>query len=184
MTVATDWQRVADALDARVRGVDGDAWENPTPCDGWVARDIVRHLVDWVPAFLSSGAAVDLGAGPDVDVDPVAAWQHLDRAIRTLLADNDVSARRFMHPRAGSHALDEAIAMFVLGDVLIHTWDLARATGQDETLDATIVRAQLAGLETIDEASLVASGHYGPRVPVADGTDEQTRLLALTGRQP
>jgi hypothetical protein len=40
---------------------------------------------------------------------------------------------------AGDHPLDQAIDRFVLGDVLVHTWDLARATGQDETLDAAEV---------------------------------------------
>ena len=32
------------------------AWDNPAPCDGWTARDVVDHLVTWVPGFMSSSA--------------------------------------------------------------------------------------------------------------------------------
>ncbi len=33
-------------------------------------------------------------------------------------------------------------------------------------------------------ASVIASGHYGPKVEVPADADEQTRLIAFTGRQP
>jgi uncharacterized protein (TIGR03086 family) len=79
--------------------------------------------------------------------------------------------------------LEDLVAMTGLMDLLVHAWDLARATGQDETLDPAEVSAFLAGLEPWD-AALRASGHYGPRVPVPDDADEQTRLLAFTGREP
>ena len=73
--------------------------------------------------------------------------------------------------------------MFIMGDVLIHTWDIARATGVDETLDADEVHRMLVGIEPYDEM-LRSSGQYGPRVAVPDDADEQTRLLAFIGRQP
>jgi uncharacterized protein (TIGR03086 family) len=73
--------------------------------------------------------------------------------------------------------------MFVLGDVLVHTWDLARATGLDETLDADEVHGMLVGMEPLDEM-LRQSGQYGPRVDVPADADEQTRLIAFTGRHP
>ena len=73
--------------------------------------------------------------------------------------------------------------MFCTGDILVHTWDLARATGLDETLDADEVHRMFVGMEPMDEM-LRASGHYGPRVAVPDDADEQTQLIAFTGRQP
>jgi uncharacterized protein (TIGR03086 family) len=73
--------------------------------------------------------------------------------------------------------------MFILGDVLVHTWDLARATGQDETLDPDEVHRMRAGLEQMGDM-LSQSGHYDKAVAVAADADEQTRLLALTGRHP
>jgi uncharacterized protein (TIGR03086 family) len=71
----------------------------------------------------------------------------------------------------------------VLGDVVVHTWDLARATGLDETLDADVVHDMLVGMEPLDDM-LRASGQYGPKVEVGADSDEQTRLIAFTGRRP
>ena len=90
---------------------------------------------------------------------------------------------QFEHPRAGRHSVEDAIATFFLGDVLIHTWDLARATGLDEALDADEVHRMFEGIEPYDEM-LRASGQYGPRVEVSDDADEQTKLIAFMGRQP
>ena len=69
---------------------------------------------------------------------------------------------------------------FYTTDVFMHTWDLARATGQDETLDPETCAAMLAGMEPMDEM-LRASGQYGPRV---DDADPQTRLIGFIGRDP
>ncbi len=180
--IADRYRRVAATFTERVRSVPRDAWERPAPCEGWVARDVVRHLVEWVPAFFrdAGGPAFPVGS---VDEDPLGAWTALDEAIRAVLDDPTASAERIDHPRAGEHRLDEAIATFVLGDVLVHTWDLARAAGLDETLDGDEVRRLLEGMEPLDEV-LRSSGQYGQRVPVPDDADEQTRLIAFTGRQP
>lgn len=181
--VAERYRAVAGRFSARAEAVPEGGWERPAPCEGWVARDVVRHLVEWVPAFLRAGADVDLPVGPSVDEDPAGAWRAMSDGIQSVLDDPGVGSRQLSHPQAGTHPLDQAIAMFILGDVLVHTWDLARATGLDETLDPDEVRAMLAGLEPMDEV-LRASGHYGPRVPVPEDADEQTRLIAFTGRQP
>ncbi len=77
----------------------------------------------------------------------------------------------------------QAVDMVCTADVLIHTWDLARATGLDETLDSDEVHTLLLGMEPMDEM-LRQSGHFGPRVAVPDDADEQTRLIAFTGRRP
>lgn len=65
----------------------------------------------------------------------------------------------------------------------MHTWDLARATGQDETLDAELCASMLEGMESFEDA-MRSSGQYGPRVEVPADADPQTRLLAFIGRDP
>ncbi len=175
-TVAGTFTDVAIAVPA-------DAWDNPAPCEGWVARDVVRHLVEWIPPFLESGADVDLPSGPSVDEDPVGAWNVLSDSLQSLLDDQEIATSEFRHEVAGRHTMEDAIAMFCMNDVLIHTWDLARATGGDETLDADEVHRMLSGVEPYDEM-LRTSGHYGPRVAVPDDADEQTKLIAFMGRQP
>jgi uncharacterized protein (TIGR03086 family) len=160
-----------------------DAWERPAPCEGWVARDVVRHLVEWVPSFFADAGGPAFGGGPSVDDDPLGAWRALDASLQAALEDPAVSATHIEHPRAGGHRLDDAIATFVLGDVLIHTWDLARAGGLNERLETDIVHDMLVGMEPLDDI-LRSSGQYGPRVDVPPDADEQTRLIAFTGRRP
>ena len=181
--ISERYRRVAGQMTQRAAAVADGAWESPSPCDGWVARDVVRHMVEWMPPFLEAGSGVDAPDGPSVDQDPLGAWQALTDWIQGLLDDPSVAASQFSHPRAGQHSLEDAIATFILGDVLVHTWDLARATGGDERLDPDEVHRMITGIEPYDEM-LRSSGHYGPRVEVPAGADEQTRLIAFMGREP
>lgn len=182
-TEAADrYRRVADAFGDRVRAVPPGAWDNPSPCEGWVARDVVRHLTEWLPAFFFGTWGLDHPTIPSVDDDPVAAWQALDGALRAALADPAVAGSQ-RDTRMGPATFAGMVDTICTGDVLVHTWDLARATGQDEALDPDEVRRMLDGIEAHDEA-MRESGHYGPKVPVPDGADEQTRLLAFLGRRP
>jgi uncharacterized protein (TIGR03086 family) len=182
-TVADRYRTVAGRFTQRLTEVSDDAWNRPAPCEGWVTRDVVRHLVGWIPSLLSTGADLTMPTGPSVDVDPVGAWRTLSDAIQAVLDDPTTAKRTFKHPQAGSHPLDTAIGMFILGDVLIHTWDVARAAGLDESLDETEVEGMYHGMLPLDQM-LRSSGHYGPRVNVADTADTRTKLIAFTGRHP
>jgi hypothetical protein len=68
-------------------------------------------------------------------------------------------------------------------DVLMHTWDLARATGLDDTLDPDEVHNAYTGMLPLDEM-LRSSGHYGPKTEVPDDVPEQDKLMAFIGRHP
>jgi uncharacterized protein (TIGR03086 family) len=180
MTPADEYRQIAGHFTELVAGVDPARWEDAAPCEGWTARDVVRHLVTWFPGFLEHGASVELAAGPDVDDDPYAAWTAMSDQVQALL-DDPASGEISCTGPPGTLPLPQAIAMFFTGDVFLHSWDLARATGQDETLDADRCAAMLAGMEPIDEL-LRSSGHYGPKQPVAPDADAQTKLLAFIGR--
>jgi uncharacterized protein (TIGR03086 family) len=159
------------------------AWDAPTPVPGWVARDVVRHLTQWLSDFLSAGAGVELARGPSVDSDPVIAWRVHSDAVQALLDDPATPGRLLAEPHVGELALDRAIDQFYTPDVFMHTWDLARATGQQDTLDPDFCRALLVGMEAMEEA-IRTSGQYGERVPVPDDADSQTKLLGFIGRDP
>lgn len=186
-TIAARFEKVAAAFTARVEAVPAGAWERPAPCEGWVARDVVRHLVEWLPGpgFLLGSFDVDAGPVPSVDTDPAAAWAVVRDAIRRALDDPAIATRVVDCGPPGRLSLEAAVDMTCTPDVLIHTWDLARATGLDEHLDPDEVRQLLVGIEAlapeVDEA-MRSSGHYGPRVAVAADADQQTRLLAFMGR--
>jgi len=165
----------------RVRGA--RSWDAPAPVAGWTARDVVRHLVEWLPPFLAAGSDVQLPAGPSVDDDPVGAWQAHCDAVQAVLDDPATAARVLSNPYIGELPLDRAIDQFYTSDVFMHTWDLARATGQDDRLDQDFCAQMLAGMEPMEEV-IRSSGQYGPRVPVKDHADAQTRLLGFIGRDP
>lgn len=171
---------VAAGFTARVQGASD--WDAPAPVPGWSARDVVGHLVEWFPAFLQSATGLVLEHGPSVAQDPVAAWQVHTAAVQRLLDGPEV-ATPFRHPMVGEMPLAEAINSFYIADVFMHTWDLARATGQDESLDLQTCAEMLAGMEPIEEI-IRSSGQYGPKVSVPDGADAQIRLLGFIGRDP
>lgn len=176
---AQEHRRIAAIFTDRVRGVSD--WGASAPVVGWDARDVVRHLVEWFPSFLEQGAGVKLASGPSVDDDPVAAWQTHSDAVQALLDDPTTPDRVLSNPHIGDVPLDVAVDRFYTGDVFMHTWDLARATGQDETLDPEKCEDLLAGLGPYEE-SMRSSGQYGPRVEVPADADVQTRMLAFIGR--
>jgi uncharacterized protein (TIGR03086 family) len=179
---AERYRRIASAFTARVVAVPPDAWDRPAPCEGWRARDVVGHLVEWIPAFFFATWDIDAPVFPSAADDPVAAWTAFDRTVQAALDDPEVAARE-RTTRMGDARFDATFDMIATNDVFLHTWDLARATGLDERLDPDEVHALLVAMEPLD-AVLRESGHYGPRTEVPPDADEQTRLLAFIGRRP
>ena len=182
-TPAEEFREVAAGFAERVDAASPESWDNPAPVEGWVARDVVRHLVEWFPSFLEGGAGIRLGPGPSVDEDPAGAWRSLQEGVQALLDDPASESKVLSNPHIGEIPLPHAVSRFFTADVFLHTWDLARATGQDESLDPERCETMLAGMEPMDEL-LRSSGHYGPRVEVPADADAQTRLIAFIGRDP
>jgi uncharacterized protein (TIGR03086 family) len=183
MTAADEHREIAGAFTARVRGAAPDAWDNQSPVPAWTARDVVRHLVDWFPSFLADGSDVELPSVHPVDDDPVASWEQRAADVQAVLDDPERSASAFHHPRLPPSPLGEAISRYYTADVFMHTWDLARATGQDERLDPERCRRLYEGMLPLDDM-LRQSGQYGPKVAAPDDADVQTKLLAFIGRTP
>jgi uncharacterized protein (TIGR03086 family) len=183
-TAADEYREIAGRFTALVEGVPDDAtWSRRSPVPEWTARDVVRHLVEWFPGFLAGGTGLTLPQNPGVDDDPVAAWRTMSDGVQALLDDPASADRQLVNPYIGEVPLPEAISRFFTADVFMHTWDLARATGQDETLDRQRCAEMLEGMQPLDDL-LRSSGQFGPKVEVPDDADVQTRLLAFIGRDP
>ena len=183
MDPAEEFRDVAGRFGTAVHGVTDGGWDAPAPVEGWAARDVVRHLVEWFPGFLAGGSDVTLPPTGSVDDDPVGTWDAFADSVQAVLDDPATADRAFTNRHTGDLPLANAISQFFTADVFMHTWDLARATGQDDTLDAERCRVMVEGMAPYDEL-LRSSGQYGPRVPVPDDADPQTRLLAFIGRAP
>jgi uncharacterized protein (TIGR03086 family) len=181
---AENHRRIAGTFSDRVRGVSGaDGWDAPSPVAGWTARDVVGHLVEWFPGFLAGGSDIRLPGGPSVADDPVGAWEAQCDAVQAVLDDSSSAAKMFVNPHIGEVPLHDAIDRFYTADVFMHTWDLARATGQDDTLDPEYCAELLEGMIPYEDA-MRGSGQYGPRVPVPDHAPVQDRMLGFIGRDP
>jgi uncharacterized protein (TIGR03086 family) len=170
-----------------VAGVAHHQWTAPTPADQWDVRTLLNHIVSgnlWAAELAAGRTIADVGDRLDGDVlgaDRIAAY--------------DTSAAAAAAAFEAPGALDAPCAVsygpvpgsvyaghrFI--DVLVHGWDLAKATGQDTTIDAGLVEACLAVVEP--QADMMrAAGAFGPRVDTPANADPQTRLLALLGRRP
>src|SRR3546814_18847495 len=97
----------------------------------------------------------------DLDDDPVGAWRAHTDAVQVLLDDPAIADCEHDLPHIGTMSLASAIDMIYPADMFLHRWDLARATGQDETLDADRCADILAGGLHMHEG-LRPSAPYGP----------------------
>jgi uncharacterized protein (TIGR03086 family) len=181
MSEVLDRYRVlADDFGARVNAVPEGAWDNQSPCAEWKARDIVAHVTGnarWIGAQANGQEPPPPVAGED----PVAAWAETRAMMEAVLADPDKSSANVASPM-GPMPVGTFVGRFVCADILVHTWDLARATGLDETINAEAAAAAYKGLEPMD-AMIRRPGFFGPRVDCPEGADAQTRLLTFLGRQ-
>lgn len=181
MSIPDRYRSAADTFAARVAGTDD--WDAPTPVAQWRARDVVDHLTTWLPALLAAGSPLALDPVPSADEDPVAAWAATDAQIRAILDDPASEQIVFSHEYIGELQLPAMLDQFFTSDVVFHTWDLARATGQDDRLDEEFIAGALAGMS--DQAEMIrASGQFGEQQPVPEEASTQERFFAFIGRDP
>lgn len=165
----------------------GDRWEAPSPLPGWNVRTLVNHLVNeelWTPPLFAGATIAEIGSRFDGDLlgaEPVPAF---DAAAAAALAAVQApgAVERDVHLSFGDHPGRE-YAMQLAADHLVHTHDLARAIGADETLDPAAVAAVLQWFNGT-EALYREMGVIGPRVAVPAGAGPQAELLGRFGRQP
>ena len=134
-----------------------------------------------MPGFFLGNWDVEFPEIPPVDEDPVGAWEVVSNAIQSALDEPEIATRENVTAMDGS-TFEQAVELFCIADVLVHTWDLARATGLDETLDTDEIH-RLAEVMDSKYEPLRLAGHLGPRIEVPDDADEQTKVLAFTGRR-
>jgi uncharacterized protein (TIGR03086 family) len=179
--ISERYRDLAAEFTRRVAAVPADGWDNPSPCAGWTARDVLRHLIDnhrAMPGY--AGLYVDLTES--VHDDPHAAWDEARQSMQELLDDPRRAGLEF-DGYFGRTSVQRSVDRFLCFDLLIHSWDIARATGQDETLPGPEVHRVYT--EAIDLGdSLRMDGVCGPAVPVPDDAPEQDQLLGLLGRTP
>jgi uncharacterized protein (TIGR03086 family) len=180
------FNRAVDGFERHVRSVRADQWHNDTPDTEWDVRVLVNHVTVeqlWVPPLLEGKTIADIGDALDGDQlgdDPVATWQRAARDSRAAFGTPGVMQRSVVLS-SGSRPVEE-YAWEMTTDALIHSWDLARGIGADDTMDPELV--DLIYERTLPFVDgLAATGLFAPPVPVPDDADPQTKLLAIFGRK-
>ena len=181
--------RATEEAGRRVRAVEPDQWDLPTPCGDWTVRGLVNHLVrgNTMSAMLLDGASLDevlemfRNADPNEDLIPLYA--------ETMAAQNAAFRRPGALDQTVHHPMGDIPAalllQFRIGDATMHAWDLARAIGADEQLDAELVELIYDGMLPM-APMLAGSGAFGEGASgtVSDDAPTQTKLLDLAGRRP
>lgn len=172
----------ADGFERTVAAVRPDQWSNPSPCEEWDARGVVEHIV-FMHSVMLRPLGRELGDAPSIEEDPLATFRSARADVEAALADPALSASDVETPM-GRMSFEQHVDAVVSGDMVLHGWDLARATGQDETMDPKEVRRITEELDAIPEDILRRPGVLGPRVDVADDASPQDKLLGFLGRDP
>ncbi|HEY5887349.1 MAG TPA: TIGR03086 family metal-binding protein [Acidimicrobiales bacterium] len=180
--ISERYARRAAAFTDKVAAVPDDGWSAPTPCEEWTARDIVRHVVDSQGMFLGF-VGQEMGDLPSVDDDPLAAVQAATGRILGDLEDSERAAATF-DGFMGTSTFEAGVNQFLAADLVIHGWDLARATGQDDAVAAQDLAELQEAVKLFPEEAMRGPGAFGPEVEVGDDASDQDKLLAFLGRRP
>ncbi len=189
MAAPSSLERAGDGFASTVRLVGDDQWDLPTPCDGWSVLALVGHVAAgcrMAAALAAGGTRNDAIAVLGVDHlgdDPVSSIDAALAAQLEAFAQPDIADHVFHHPAGDMPGAQ--VLQFRIGDLLVHRWDLARAIGADETLDADIVREVWEDITPMIPM-MATTGVFGsgPSGTVGDDAPLQTRLLDAMGRRP
>jgi uncharacterized protein (TIGR03086 family) len=184
MTEATDFRRASEGFVERARAIGSGQWRAATPCTEWDMRALVNHVTGeylWVGELMAGRTIAEVGSRLDGDLLGDEPLQVLMRAQGDAVAalEQPGALGTTVHLSFGETPAAEYAKQMTL-DSVIHSWDLARATGGDERLDPELVDICYPELQKT-AGDWRAAGVFGPETSPSDGTT-QAKLLALSGR--
>jgi len=168
-------------FDATVRRIDATMWSNPSPCDGWEARHVLTHNLEMNHMVIGFTNGIGAKRPAAISDDPVAGWPTAFEELQQRL-DTEGSLQTIAETPWGEMPVDKFLG-FAWVDPLIHTWDLAMATGQPPILDAELVERAYRQLVRAGD-SLRGPGAFGPAVEETEDMSVTDRFIAISGRNP
>jgi len=186
-----DLEPAARRLGALVRAVPDDALDGPTPCPDYRLGDLLEHVGGLAFAFRAA-ATKDLtgvtGAGPAGDASRLPPdWRERIPQDLVAMAEawRDPEAWTGMTQAGGIDLPGEVAGLVALDELVVHGWDVARASGQPYDVEPAELEAVRGFVGPMADASPEQrAGLFGPPVAVADDAPELDRLIGLTGRDP
>jgi uncharacterized protein (TIGR03086 family) len=162
-----------------------------TPCPEWDVRALLNHVIGtlWLAQALFSDQAprhpMAPGGLPPADLagdDPAAAYAQASAAALAAAGAGDALTR--LHVTPLGEMPGPGLAGFATLDILVHGWDLARATGQPADLDGRLAAHMLEFAQQALATQESRAGRIGPAVTVAWDAPVTERLVGFLGRQP
>ena len=187
----TAFEQAIESTAGIVTGVRASQLTVPTPCAEWDVRALLNHLIGtlWLSQALLSDAAprypMAPGGLPGSDLagaDPAAAYAEGSAAALAAAGTGDALTRP--HPTPLGDMPGPVLAGFTTLDILVHGWDLARATGQPSGLDAALAGHVLDFAQQALMTEESRGSRVGPALPVPADAPATDRLVAFLGRQP
>jgi uncharacterized protein (TIGR03086 family) len=186
-----DLAPAARELERLLHGVADDRLTDPTPCTESSVGALLDHLMGLSLAF-TWGARKTAPAG-DAPAPGISRAENLDPEWRTTLpqrlgdlveAWRDPKAWEGETEVGGLRMPAAQTAVVALDEIVMHGWDLARATGQPFTCDPASTTVILTFLEMAVAQDAPREGLFGPVVAVPEDAPAFDRALGLAGRDP
>ena len=182
---------VCESTERVVANIGPAQYELPTPCSEWTVRELLNHLVGTLHlgAALLTDQTPPTNAGPDdpptndfIGDDPAGAYR---AGVDPLVAATTPAAVGGMHATPLGEMPGVALAGFCALDVLVHGWDLAKATGQSADIDPALAQPLLDfARQSVSEDMSTRGQRIGPKVAPPRDADAMAQLIAYMGRTP
>ena len=169
-------------FDAVVQRVADDRWDSPSPCEGWTALDVLAHNIGMCNMIAGFARGIDASAPDEVTPsDPQTDWAAARDGVLAALDTEGALQIKTLTPW-GNLRVDRFIGIVAV-DPLTHTFDLARAVGQDIVLDEDMAAAGYAQIKAAGDG-VRGGGRFAPESEVAEDASIVDKFVAMTGRQP
>ncbi|GAA0626462.1 TIGR03086 family metal-binding protein [Kutzneria viridogrisea] len=178
------FQRAAAMVDATVSAVRPDQFDHPTPCTEWTVRQLINHVLTGNLLFVS--LATD-APPPDhmvdhVGDDHVASFRDSLARLSAVFSEPEFLSKPVRTP--DGEGMGSALVDMRFHEFVVHSWDLAKATGQSTDLDHELVQRSLTSMRASRMLARVRGegGPVGAQQPAPADANPADRLAAFMGR--
>ncbi|MGV9613777.1 TIGR03086 family metal-binding protein [Nocardia xishanensis] len=188
MTPTFDFEPAATALETVVAGISDDQLHAPTPCEGSTVAALLDHVLALTEAFRQAATKESVGRStpPAVGRDSKLPedWRtRIQAQLKELVAAwREPGAWEGETEAGGVTEAALVMAVIALDEVVVHGWDLARATGQPFTCAESHAAILFDFLR--ETPTTGTPGLFGPVVEVPADAPLLDRVIGLTGRTP